>query len=31
VDLPPLEVVKVALWLVPVMLVAGLLGLWALP
>jgi arsenical pump membrane protein len=28
-DLPPLEVVKVALWLVPVMLVAGLLGLWA--
>ena len=29
VDLPPLEVVKVALWLVPAMLVAGLLGLWA--
>ena len=28
-DLPPLEVVKVALWLVPLMLVAGLLGLWA--
>ena len=28
-DLPPLEVVKVALWLVPPMLVAGLLGLWA--
>ena len=31
VDLPPLEVVKVAVWLVPVMLVAGLLGLWAWP
>jgi len=29
VDLPPLEVVKVALWLVPAMLVVGLLGLWA--
>ena len=29
-DLPPLEVVKVALWLVPLMLVAGLLGLWVL-
>ena len=29
VDLPPLEVVKVALWLVPLMLVAGLLGLVA--
>jgi arsenical pump membrane protein len=29
VDLPPLEVVKVALWLVPAMLVAGLAGLWA--
>ena len=28
-DLPPLEVVKVALWLVPVMLVAGIVGLWA--
>ena len=30
VDLPPLEVVKVASWLVPAMLVVGLLGLWAL-
>jgi len=29
VDLPPLEVVKVALWLVPLMLLAGLLALWA--
>jgi arsenical pump membrane protein len=29
VDLPPLEVVKVAVWLVPAMLVAGLLSLWA--
>jgi len=27
VDLPPLEVVKVAVWLVPLMLVAGLVGL----
>jgi arsenical pump membrane protein len=27
-DLPPLEVLKVAVWLVPAMLVAGLLGLW---
>jgi arsenical pump membrane protein len=31
VDLPPLEVVKVASWLVPAMLVVGLLGLWAVP
>jgi len=30
-DLPPLEVVKMAVWLVPAMLVAGLLGLWAFP
>ena len=29
VDLPPLEVVKMALWLVPAMLVVGLLGLVA--
>jgi arsenical pump membrane protein len=29
-DLPPLEVLKVAVWLVPAMLVAGLLGLWVL-
>jgi len=28
-DVPPLEVVKVAVWLVPAMLVAGLAGLWA--
>jgi arsenical pump membrane protein len=28
VDLPPLEVVTVALWLVPAMLVAGLAALW---
>ena len=27
-DLPPLEVVKVAVWLVPPMLVVGLAGLW---
>ncbi|HET9037126.1 MAG TPA: ArsB/NhaD family transporter [Myxococcaceae bacterium] len=29
-DVPPLEVVKVAVWLVPAMLVAGLAALWAL-
>jgi arsenical pump membrane protein len=28
-DVPPLEVVKVAVWLVPAMLVAGLAALWA--
>ncbi|HZJ53245.1 MAG TPA: ArsB/NhaD family transporter [Myxococcaceae bacterium] len=28
-DVPPLEVLKVAVWLVPAMLVAGLAGLWA--
>ncbi len=28
VDLPPLEVVKVSVWLVPAMLVAGLVALW---
>jgi hypothetical protein len=27
---PPLEVVKVAVWVVPAMLVAGLAALWAL-
>lgn len=30
-DLPPLEVVKVSLRLVPAMLLAGLLGLWVVP
>jgi len=30
VDLPPLEVVKVSVWLVPAMLVAGLGALWAI-
>jgi arsenical pump membrane protein len=28
-DVPPLDVLKVAMWLVPAMLVAGLAGLWA--